>query len=86
VITFVGLLVCLIVSIVNSSGIVQSNTCQETVVAVEAKGHVLARCPAGTSVEIFDDSAVICRCPQPSTETPDDNEPPAKDDPGATWL
>ena len=37
--------------------------CQEVVVDVEKDGNILARCPAGTYIEIDTGANVLCRCP-----------------------
>jgi len=37
------------------------SACQEVVVVVERRGNVLAKCPAGTTLDIVGED-VVCRC------------------------
>jgi len=59
----VGLTMCAILSIRNADDAKQSSSsqCQEVVAKVEKNGSILAQCPHGTYIELFDGN-VICRC------------------------
>ena len=67
-------------------------TCQEVIVAVNARGSVLARCPPDTYIDILDDN-VVCRCgprpdrvTSPPTELIPKAEPPAPRDDGRSYA
>ena len=90
--TIVGLVTCLIVSIVSAHDVrPDPSGCQEVIVAVHPKQGVLARCPTGTYLEILDEN-VICRCSRPPSfvmpldEDNDEDEPTPSEDRGKQWL
>ena len=63
-VTAVGLVLCMIVSIGRETEqpSVAAPQCQEVVVTIHQGEEILAQCPQGTWLDIVDNLNVVCRC------------------------